>query len=488
MHQTPVVDWQQLSVLYALADALDPASLDDWLVQLQAQAHPLLPQLQQMLTPRSQRQQHGFLGRLPRPPTTRAPRAIEWREGNRVGSYRLQQRLGSGELAEVWRARRDDGVYQRQVTIKLLFRNQGSRECASFAQRFERERDTLAALHHPHIAGLLDAGVTPSGQPWLALEYVEGAPLTAWCDARLLGLEARVRLFRRVLLAVQHAHANLVLHRDLNPGNILVTAHGDVRLLDVGIAQLMQPERAAAVETELTRMAGQPMTPPYASPEQLLGQPLTTACDVYALGVVLYELLCGERPYELAVESAAQLERAILDVEPRAPSRRSLSDAIASARGASTNALRRTLAGDLDAIVLHALAKQPEQRYGSVEALRADLDRWLGDEPVEARSPSTLDRVGKFVRRHLLGVSLGAAAMAALLVAGVTVVMALPARQDERVRDAPAVAHRLAREAQIDARLAPAGGQITLNKRRGQRLLRPNSRATASPSSITASA
>ena len=311
MNRTPVADWQQLSALYEAADALDPASLDAWLARLRAQSHPLLKQLEQMLAARAQVQHNGFLGALPplkAPPPE--PQVAAWAEGSRIGPYRLVRHLGEGGMAEVWMAQRDDGAFQRTVAIKLLFRNAGSSERDSFAQRFARERDILASLDHPHIAGLHDAGVTPSGQPWLALEYIEGETLTRWCDTQRLGIEARVRLFRQVLMAVQHAHANLVIHRDLKPGNILVTAQGEVRLLDFGIAKLMEPEGGPQAESELTRLAGRPMTPQYAAPEQLLGQPLTTACDVYALGVVLYELLCGERPYELKLDSARRLSSA----------------------------------------------------------------------------------------------------------------------------------------------------------------------------------
>ena len=434
MNRTPVADWQKLSALYELADALDPATLADWLAQLRAQHHPLLTQLEQMLAARSDIQHNDFLGTLPRlppPPAPTEPTAIEWREGNRIGPYRLLRRLGAGGMAEVWMAQRADGAFQRTVAIKLLFRHAGSSERDSFAQRFTRERDILASLNHPHIASLHDAGVTPAGQPWLALEYVEGDTLTAWCDAQQFGVTERVRLFRQVLLAVQHAHANLVIHRDLKPGNILVTAQGEVRLLDFGIAKLIEPEGGALADTELTRQAGRPLTLQYASPEQLTGQPLTTASDVYSLGVVLYELLCGERPYELKVKSAAQVEQAILDMEPRAPSRRTLADASAAARGTTTLALRKALASDLDAIVLRALAKQPAQRYGSVEALRIDLDHWLAGEPVDARVPSAAYRVGKFVLRHRLAVSLGVGAVLSLIcVATVAVVMGLQARED----------------------------------------------------------
>lgn len=431
-------DWQELSALYEQADALEDSDLDIWLTQLRGQGHPLLGQLEQMLDAREQVKRNGFLDAPPALRLEPEPLAHEWHEDSRIGAYRLLRRLGAGGMAEVWLAQRDDGAFQRQVAIKLLFRHAsqlggatGSTQRDSFAQRFSRERDILASLHHPNIAGLHDAGVTPSGQPWLALEYVEGEPLTEWCNQRQLGIEARVRLFRQVLLAVQHAHANLVIHRDLKPANILVTAQGEVRLLDFGIAKLMEPEGGTLVETELTRMAGRPLTVAYASPEQLLGQPLSTACDVYSLGVVLYEMLCGERPYELKVETAAQLEQAILDAEPRAPSRRLLTQASAQARGTTPQVLRKQLGSDLDAIVLRALGKRPSQRYGSVEALRADIDRWLAGEAVDARTPSALYHLRKFVGRHPVGVSLGVASVLALIVAaGVALWMSVQAREE----------------------------------------------------------
>jgi eukaryotic-like serine/threonine-protein kinase len=431
MQRHPVADWQELSALYETADALDGAALDGWLAGLQAKSHPLLGQLQQMLAACSKVRGNGFLATLPELPVEPEPLVHEWAQGSRVGPYRLIRHVGQGGMAEVWLAQRDDGAFRRQVAIKLLFRTASSTQRDSFAQRFARERDILASLNHPHIAGLHDAGVTPSGQPWLALEYVEGEPLTIWCDKAALGIEGRVRLFRQVLLAVQHAHANLVIHRDLKPGNILVTAQGEVRLLDFGIAKLVEAEGEARDETELTRVAGRPLTVQYASPEQLLGEALTTASDVYSLGVVLYELLCGQRPYELKMESAAQLEQAIVDLDPRAPSRRTLGDGVAGARGSTPKALHKRLAGDLDAITLRALAKQPERRYASVEALRADLDRWLAGEPVQATPPGTAYRLGKFALRHRWGVGLGAGAVLSLIgVAAVAVVMGLQAREE----------------------------------------------------------
>ena len=433
MNRTTVADWQELLALYEQASALDPDRLAAWMADMRTQANPLLPRLEQILAARAEWQDPGYLAALPEllaPAALHQP-SFEWAPASRIGPYVLIEKLGQGGMAEVWLARRDDGVFERRVAIKLLFRHAGSTASDSFAQRFARERNILASLHHPNIAGMHDAGVTAQGQPWLALEYVEGAQIAIWCDTHRLNVAARVRLFRQVLLAVQHAHANLIIHRDLKPGNILVTAQGEVRLLDFGIAKLMEPEGGALVETELTRMAGRPMTPEYASPEQLRGEPLSTACDVYSLGVVLYELLCGDRPYELKVHSAAQLEQAILDVEPRAPSRRLLPASVAAARATSREALRKALGNDLDAITLHALAKHPLQRYASVEALRADLDRWLAGQPVEARAPSLLYRCGKFVQRHRLSVTLGVGGVLTLI--GVTVVavaMGLQARQD----------------------------------------------------------
>lgn len=431
MNRTPVADWQQLSALYEQADALAPEALAAWLGELRRQLHPLLAQLEQMLQARQQIRSNGFLGTLPQVPIAPEPREFEWQAGARVGPYRMLRKLGSGGMADVWLAERDDGAFQRQVAIKLLFRHAGSPARDTFERRFERERDILASLNHPHIACLHDAGVTHAGQPWLALEYVEGETLTAWCDARSLPLADRVKLFRQVLMAVQHAHANLIIHRDLKPGNILVSSQGEVRLLDFGIAKLMEPEGGPLAETELTRLAGRPMTPQYASPEQLTGQPLTTGSDVYSLGVVLYELLCGDRPYELRVESTAQLEQAILEVDPRPPSRRAILEPAAVARGTTGAELRRALGSDLDAIVLRALAKKPAQRYGSVEALGADLDRWLEGKPVEARAPSTLYRAGKFVRRHTLAVTLSGGAVVALVAVTVlAVAMGMQARED----------------------------------------------------------
>jgi tRNA A-37 threonylcarbamoyl transferase component Bud32 len=432
MNPSPAQQWTALSALYEQADGLAADALAAWLARLEHEANPLLPQLRRMLAARAEVETNDFLGTLPKLATADPKASVGWAEGKHVGPYRLLRPLGEGGMAEVWLAERADGVIKRRVAIKLPFPRPG-RE--TFAVRFDRERDILATLRHPNIAGLYDAGVTAEGQAWLALEYIDGEPLAAWCDQRRLALRERVTLFRQVLLAVQHAHANLVIHRDLKPANILVTAQGGVRLLDFGIAKLLEAEGDAMPETELTRAAGRTLTLRYASPEQLAGLPLTTACDVYSLGVVFYELVSGERPHELKVESALQLEHAILEIEPRAPSRRSLSEVNARARGGlGVKALRKALAPELDAIALRCLARQTAARYSSVDAVMADIDRWLGGEAVLARAPGAWYRFGKFAARHRLGVALGAGAVLSLLaVTAVAVVMGLQAR-DESAR------------------------------------------------------
>ncbi|MFO1317179.1 MAG: serine/threonine-protein kinase [Burkholderiales bacterium] len=334
-----------------------------------------------------------------------------------VGRYRLLRELGAGGMGVVWLAEGTDGHLKRAVALKLplaVVRNRAQ------GGRFARERDILASLAHPNIARLYDAGVTGDGQPYLALEYVEGEPLPAWCDARRLPLRERLALFRDVLRAVAYAHANLVVHRDLKPSNILVTADGDVKLLDFGIAKLVTDGGGAA--TELTRIAGSAHTPAYASPEQVASAPVSTATDVYSLGVILYELLCGARPYRPANASQSALEDAILHQEPSAPSA-AAGDEAAATRGAGTaRRLAAALAGDLDTIALKALKKRPDERYPTVAALAADLERHLAGEPIEARADSAWYRARKFVARNRVAV--GAAALVAVsLVAGMSVAL-----------------------------------------------------------------
>ncbi|GCL62442.1 serine/threonine-protein kinase [Pseudaquabacterium pictum] len=348
--------------------------------------------------------------------------------GQRIGPWQLQRELGRGGMGVVWLAERADGAYARQVALKLphlhLLENLNA---AAVRGRFARERDILAALAHPHIARFYDAGVTEDGQPWLALEAVDGQNITTWCQQRQLPLDARLALFDQVADAVAHAHGRLVAHRDLKPANVLVTADGQVKLLDFGIAKLLQAgERDNPAEdadsTVLTRAQGVLATPQYAAPEQLAGGPVSVATDVYALGLMLFELLT-DQPAFTGTRRDATLD------EPPQPS-----------RVAATPALRRALAGDLDAIVTQALQTAPEARYASVAALADDLRRHRQHLPVRARRLGAGQRLARFVRRHRLPVALGSALTLAL-VAGVAGVLwqaqeaRAQARRAEAVKD-----------------------------------------------------
>jgi serine/threonine protein kinase/tetratricopeptide (TPR) repeat protein len=435
MIRDSVIDWQELSALYERADALGEAELAAWLAQLRSERHRLMPQLERMLEAKAHVATGAFLEALPAI-ERRVPVAVsEWGEGTRLGPYRLVRHVGSGGMAEVWLAARDDGSFERQVAIKLLFNHPTRVQRQTFAERFKRERDILASLHHPNIAALHDAGVTPGGQPWLALEYVQGRPITESCDARQLTIEQRVGVFRQAMLAVEYAHANLIIHRDLKPSNILVTDAGEVKLLDFGIAKLLAVGSEDAPDSELTRQGGRPLTPHYASPEQLSGRPLTTASDAYSLGVVLYQLLCGRRPFEgERVRSAAQIESAILAGDPMPPSKRIASDAVAASRGLGVKNLVRLLSGDMDAVTCKALGNDIARRYASIEAFRADLDRWCQGRPVLARRASAGYRVRKFYLRHKLGVWAGGLAMASVLGLTVATVLAGLRAQSESAR------------------------------------------------------
>ncbi len=401
-------DYAVLSALYDELSELDAPRQLRRLQQLQGESHPLAARLARMLAALDGPRTDALL-----PPLPEAPAASDRAAGQRIGPWRLLAPLGRGGMAEVWLACRDDGGLKREVALKLPFLPPGSTG-ALRAQRFERERDILAALRHPHIAALLDAGVELDGQAWLALERVDGERITDWCDKRRATLAQRVALFLQVLLAVQHAHAQLVIHRDLKPANVLVNAQGEVRLLDFGIAKLLGQGQPVAEDTALTQQAGHPLTPRYASPEQLRGEPLSTASDVYALGVLLHELLLGRLPYVLAHGGAAELERAIVEADVPLPSKTAPTSEAAAARGTTPRGLQRALAPELDAVLLRALAKQPAERYRSVDALLDDIERWRAGVPVRARTPSTWFRLRRFVARHPLGVGTGVVAVAGL--------------------------------------------------------------------------
>jgi serine/threonine protein kinase len=340
----------------------------------------------------------------------------------RLGPYLLLREIGGGGMGVVYLARRDDEQYEREVAVKIL--RAGSRDTEA-VHRFLAERQILARLEHPDIARLYDGGSTEDGRPFLVMELVDGLPLDEYCDLHALPIEARLALFRRVCAAVQHAHQNLLVHRDLKPANILVTAGGEPKLLDFGIAKQLAPEGADTAGTDLTRTGSRLMTPSYASPEQVRGEPITTATDVYSLGVVLYGLLTGRGPYRVASGLPHEIEHAICDQEPERPSQAlfrhddrapGTPETVARARGTRPAALQRKLRGDLDTIVLTALRKEPARRYASAAELAADLDRHLQHLPVAARPDTLLYRTRKLLRRRQKTVA--AAVVAAVVALG----------------------------------------------------------------------
>ena len=340
----------------------------------------------------------------------------------RIGPYRLVRALGEGEVSTVHLAVRDDDAYHQRVAIKLIRPGMDSRQ---ILQRFRQERQILASLSHPSIARLLDGGSTPAGQPYFVMEYVDGEPLDVHCEHHQLPVVRRLELFARVCQAVHFAHRNLVVHRDLKPSNILVDADGTPKLLDFGIAKLVGPDSGlgrAEVPVEPTATVARLMTPHYASPEQVQGRPVSTASDVYSLGVILYKLLTGRRPYELASLALSDIERVVCEAAPPPPSQ--------LARG--------RLPRDLDNIVRMAMRKEPERRYASAQELADDVRRCLERRPVVARRDTLGYRVSSFVRRNTGAVV--AAAVIGLSVLGGAVATTWQWRQ--------AVAERTRAEAQ----------------------------------------
>ncbi len=393
----------QIGLLSRLLDQalpLDTEARRQWLESLPPEHQTLLPALRQALLFDDDATSTSALfktdpgsGGAPGAPTVLTSGL---QPGQRIGPYQLVRELGAGGMAVVWLAQRADGAFRREVALKLPLLSRLRRD---LAERFERERDILAQLEHPNIARLYDAGVAADGLPYLALEFVEGRPLTAWCDAHRYSVRERLKLFLQVLDAVQYAHACQVVHRDLKPSNLLVTESGQVRLLDFGVAKLLAVGEDVD-RTDLTRVYGRVLTPDYASPEQLRNEAISAASDIYALGVVLYELLVGSRPYRIKTDAAQlPLELAIRDAQVHKPSTQVQAPAAAT-RAASQEQLIRRLRGDLDAIVLKALEKDPEDRYPSATAFADDLQRYLSGEPVEARPARLAYRIGKLVVRN----------------------------------------------------------------------------------------
>ena len=346
-------------------------------------------------------------------------------EGKRIGPYRIVQQIGTGGMGAVYLAERADGHFSQRVALKLIKRGMDSEE---ILKRFQSERQILAQLQHPNVARLLDGGMTDDGLPYFTMEYVKGEPINAYCDRLNLTIDERLDLFLTVCAAVQYAHGRLIVHRDLKPSNIMVTEEGRVKLLDFGISKVLGSEGETEA-TGITRAGLKIMTPEYASPEQVRGEPVTTASDVYSLGIVLYELLTGRRPYRFPTSSPADIEKVISTTEPERPStvvqqppdtgtETATSELISKARSTLPERLRRRLAGDLDNICMKALRKEPEHRYGSVEQLRQDIAAHLNGLPVSARPATVGYRLQKFAQRHRVGVV--TSAMVFVLVGGLT--------------------------------------------------------------------
>jgi eukaryotic-like serine/threonine-protein kinase len=407
--------WLRLSPLLDQALELEGDERAAWLARLRAQDPVLADKVAELLAAHGDLQSEGFLDGAAAPQPAAASLA-----GLTVGAYTLRAPLGHGGMGSVWLADRTDGRFEGQAAVKLLNASLIGRDGEV---RFRREGSILARLRHPNIARLIDAGVSPLGQPYIVLEHVDGERIDAYCESRNLGIPERLRIFLQVLDAVAHAHANLIVHRDVKPQNVLVDRDGSARLLDFGIAKLIDPDPGE--QATVTRAGESAMTPEYAAPEQVTGGHVTTATDIYALGVLLCVLLTGRHPAGSSARTPAEWVRAIVDTEPRPMSE--------LAAGAAHGRLGAALRGDLDNIATKALRKNPDERYPSVEAFADDLRRYLRHEPVSARPDTVAYRASRFVRRHPLGVAAAAAAVVAAVV--FTAGIAWQAREARRQRD-----------------------------------------------------
>ncbi len=424
--------WAQIKELFTEAADLAPAERASFLADKCGNDVPLRQEIDSLLE--ADAQEDDFIERPPLAPEELLSNLPPEEEmaGQLLGPYRILREIGRGGLGAVYLAERADDAYRKQVAVKIVRRGLDTDD---ILRRFRNERQILAQLDHPHIARLLDGGTTGSGLPYFVMEYIEGKTLTNFCAAEELDMTERLHLFREVCQAVTYAHQNLVIHRDLKPSNILITA-GVPKLLDFGIAKLLTQD---ANDFTLTAPSLRIMTPEYASPEQVKGGRITTSSDIYSLGVILYELLTGQKPYRLTSRRAEEIPRAITEQEPRLPS------AVLKNNPPSGTRVPHSLRGDLDNIILMALRKEPERRYASVTEFSEDLRRYLEGRPVLAHKDSARYRASKFVRRNKIAVT-AAALLALTVLAGMALVMRqgqIAREERDRARTAQATAQRL---------------------------------------------
>ncbi|MFK7847688.1 MAG: tetratricopeptide repeat protein [Rhodothermales bacterium] len=433
--------WKKLEDLFIAALELAPAERSVFLSEACGDDLELRQELDSMLSVDEESIALAIEGRLLAEDEQDTDRTSNL-AGTHIGPYRLEKLIGEGGMGEVYLAQRDDDQYTQKVALKLV---RAGYKSSHMLARFRMERQVLARLTHPNITQLLDGGIDTAGRPYLVMQYVEGIPITKFCDKYALSINERLELFRTVCSAVQHAHRNLIVHRDIKPSNILVTEEGEVKLLDFGIAKLLDPDWAMSMA--VTQSQIRLMTPEYAAPEQVKGEVITTATDVYALGVLLYEILSGRRPYQLTNRMQAEIERIVCNVAPARPSTaitevsvqeshnrtQATPEIISRARRTGVSRLKRMLQGDLDNIVLMALRKEPDRRYTSAEQFSQDIERYLTGLPVAAEKDRFSYRFKKLVLRNRALATVVTAAL--LLIVSFSVVMAIQAQRLEAERD-----------------------------------------------------
>jgi non-specific serine/threonine protein kinase/serine/threonine-protein kinase len=453
--------WQRIEALFQSALELEPAARAAYLAEASGNDLQIKAEVEALLfahssagsfieSPILDKQQHPRTDYAGNDATT-VSLSVEEQEQlmqPRVGPYKLLQEIGRGGMGTVYLAARDDDQFQKRVAIKLVKRGM---DTDFVLRRFRNERQILASLDHPGIARLLDGGTAETGLPYFVMEYIEGLSIDKYCDTHKLSTVERLQLFIQVCSAVHYAHQNLVIHRDIKPGNILITSDGSPKLLDFGIAKLLNPEFSSQT-VDPTAVSMRLMTPEYASPEQVRGEPITTASDIYSLGVLLYELLTGHRPYYLTSRLPHEIVRVICEQEPEKPSTavgkhetiggrdgrgtriEVTPDSVSRSRGVQVDKLQRRLKGDIDNIVLMAMKKEPQRRYSSVDQLASDIKRHLEGMPVIARKDTFVYRTAKFVRRNVAGVA-AALLILVILIGGAISTMRERARAERRFND-----------------------------------------------------